>query len=68
LWVILILAGVLAAATGLAIHDIASIDPATGKKVVSRTTYLSHDGAYKVTVITYSDGSKRELREEKGAP
>jgi hypothetical protein len=63
------LAGVLVIAAGagacLLLADRGgAIDPVNGKKEVSRTTYRSHDGAYQVIEITYSDGSKREIRPE----
>jgi hypothetical protein len=60
--VALVATGLLAGASLLAVNHFAHRDPVTGKQEVSRTTYASHDGAYEVTVITYSDGSKREIR------
>jgi hypothetical protein len=63
------LAGALVIAAGLAaclllVDRGGAIDPVNGKKEVSRTTYRSHDGAYQVIEITYTDGSKREIRPE----
>jgi hypothetical protein len=62
--VILLIVGVLAAGAAVAIHEFADIDPVTGKRVASRTTYANPDGTYGRTVITYSDGTKREVRSD----
>jgi len=34
----------------------------------SHTTYMSHDGSYKVTITHFPDGSKQEVREGNFAP
>ncbi len=62
---VLVLAAILLGGAGWLLFGGGRVDPDNGKKIANQTTFSSHDGSYKVTVITYADGTRREIRSDK---